>query len=206
MIRILIENSLGYPGLFLACAGSGIIFPVPEDVPLLYAGTRIASGAWSWPLTLGIAWVGVVIRDLLSWGFGRYLVRWALDSGRARWLIGGRRLERARRLVTNHGAAAVLLGRFMVGFRTPVFVAAGAMGVSWRSFVVFDAAGLTIAIPLAVGLGYWFGSPIAELAASMLQRASTVVTLAAVVVVVVVVWRAMSSPAEPVSTAEDDSA
>jgi membrane protein DedA with SNARE-associated domain len=206
MVRVLIESSLGYPGLFLACAGSGIFVPMPEDVPLLYAGTRIASGAWAWPITLAVAWVGVVTRDVTSWAVGRFLGKWLLATGRARWLLGGNRIDRAQRLVTNHGAAAVLLGRFMVGFRTPVFFAAGAMGVSLRSFFMFDALGLTVAVPLAVGLGYWFGSPVAELAASMLQRASTVVMLITVVIVGLVAWRAMANAAERVSAAEDESA
>ena len=106
MVRILIENSLGYPGLFLACAGSGIFVPVPEDVPLLYAGTRIASGMWSWPVTLMVAWVGVGARDVTSWAVGRFLGKWLLDTGRARWLLGGRRIERADRGVGEPRAGA----------------------------------------------------------------------------------------------------
>lgn len=204
MVRILIENSLGYPGLFLACAGSGILVPVPEDVPLLFAGTRIASGEWSWLLTLGVAWLGVATRDVVSWAIGRFLFRWLLATGRARWLLGGRRIERAKRLVTNHGAAAVLLGRFMVGFRTPVFVAAGAMGVPLRSFALYDALGLTLAVPLAVGLGFWFGSPVAEVAAALLHRASSLGIVAVVLGLVFVGWRASAGAARPVSIGDDE--
>lgn len=203
MVRVLIEDSLGYSGLFLACAGSGLVLPIPEDVPLLFAGTRIANGDWSWPATLAVAWLGVAVRDVVSWSVGRFLLRWLLATGRARWLLGGRRIERARRLVTDHGALAVLMGRFVIGFRTPVFVAAGAMGVPLRSFALYDALGLTLAVPLAVGLGYWFGSPVAEIAAA-LHRTSSIGGIAVAVGLGLLIWWATASTAATASAGDDE--
>lgn len=188
MVHTLIQSSLGYPGLWLACAGSGILVPMPEDVPLLYAGTRIATGMWSWPATLLVAWIGVGLRDISAWAIGRYLVRWLLET-RIGWWLGGRRLQRAERLISSHGPAAVLIGRFLIGFRAPVFMAAGAMGVPVRAFAAYDAIGLTLAIPITVGLGYWFGAPITEVAAALLQRASSVAALCVAIGVGWWLWR-----------------
>jgi membrane protein DedA with SNARE-associated domain len=202
MVRTMIELSLGYPGLWLVCAGSGILFPVPEDVPLMVAGSRIASGDAAWVATLLVAGVGVGMRDVAAWAFGRYLLVRLLE-GRLSFLIGKRRLARAQRLVARHGTAAVLMGRFMVGFRSPVFMAAGASGVPLRSFVAMDGLGLMMAIPLTVGLGHRFGAPIAEIAGMMIHRASSVVMAAIAVGVVWMVWRAFSGAANQEAAAED---
>jgi membrane protein DedA with SNARE-associated domain len=199
MVRLLIESSLGYPGLWLVCAGSGIVFPVPEDVPLMVAGSQIAAGSWEWAATLAVAWVGVGMRDVTAWAIGRYLLGRLLE-GRLSFLIGKRRLARAQRLVARHGVAAVLMGRFMVGFRSPMFMAAGASGVPLRSFVAVDGLGLILAIPLTVGLGYAFGAPIAEIAGMLIQRASSVVMLAVAVGGVWVIWRVVSGAASREAT------
>src|SRR4051812_37647163 len=80
VVHQLIDNVTGYPGLWLLCACSGVLVPVPEDVVLLYAGTRIAEGRWSWAVTLLVAWAGVATRDVVSWAFGRFVVGWLLGS------------------------------------------------------------------------------------------------------------------------------
>lgn len=170
MVQGLTQAGWGYPGLWLACAGSGIFMPMPEDLPLMYAGIQISANTWSLPATLAVAWLGVVVRDLTAWAVGRYLFGWMLRTGWFEWIINQRRVHRAERLISRHGASAVLIGRFMIGFRVPFFVAAGAMGVPLRAFFVYDAVGLTIAVPLAVGLGLLFGEPILTGAAFLLNR------------------------------------
>jgi membrane-associated protein len=189
MVRELMETGWGYPGLWLACFGSGLFVPVPEDVPLMYAGIRVSQGAWSWPATLMVAFFGAATRDVVCWMVGRHLFGWMIHTGRFSWLVNPRRVERAERLLRRHGAMAVMMGRFMVGFRVPFFVTAGAMGIPLRSFVAYDSLGLMVAVPLAVSLGFWFGEPIAELTAVMLNRAGLVALVLAVVGVALLALR-----------------
>lgn len=181
MIRDLIESVAGYPGLFAFCAMSGFLVPLPEDFSLLYAGTRIASGDWAWLPTLAVATSGVLVRDLIAWLVGRVFGGWLLHRAWIRRLLGDGKLTRAQGLVSRHGALAVFMGRFLIGFRAPVFMAAGAMGVSVKAFAFWDLLGLVIAVPMMVGLGFAFGEPIADLVFWGLQRARLVVLFAVVV-------------------------
>lgn len=199
MIQELMGTGAGYPGLWLVCAGSGLFLPMPEDVPLMYAGTRIAANTLGWPGTLVVAWLGVVTRDLSAWAAGRYLFGWMIRTGWFEWMVNQRRIDRAERLISKHGASAVLMGRFMIGFRVPFFVAAGAMGVPLRAFAAYDALGLLFAVPLAVGLGFLFGEPIAELTAFILNRSGTIV---AMVAVVLIGWMAVRKAHRGLSTAK----
>lgn len=175
MIRDLVESITGYPGLFVLCATSGILVPLPEDFALLYAGVRLASGDWAWAPAVAVAVAGVLARDVIAWSIGRGLGGWLLESPRARRLLGGAKLDRARAMVSERGALAVLFGRFLVGFRSPVFVMSGAMGVSLRAFVLWDLLGLLVAVPVTISLGYAFGEPMADLAFWLLQRFRLVV-------------------------------
>lgn len=189
MIRELVESVSGYPGLFAFCAISGLVVPLPEDFSLLYAGARIGNGDWAWAPTLIVALLGVMTRDVFAWGIGRYFGGWLLETVWADRLIGARRLQRARRLVEVHGSAAVLFGRFLIGFRAPVFMVSGAMGIDLRRFVLWDVLGLLIAVPGMIGLGYAFGAPMSDLVFWILQRTRLVVVGTALVGGLWLWWR-----------------
>lgn len=158
--RELIEGIGGYSGLFFFCAVSGIVFPVPEDVALVYAGMRVQTGEAAWVLTLLVAIAGVLARDALAYGIGRALGDWVLDHAVVQRVIGARRLDRARAMVDRSGSRAVMAGRFLIGLRAPVFMACGAARVPFARFLAWDLLGLFLAVPLAVGLGYAFGAPL----------------------------------------------
>jgi membrane protein DedA with SNARE-associated domain len=148
--------------LFLLCAGSGIVVPLPEDVPLMYAGIKLHDGTAAWPATLVVAAFGVLARDVGVYLLGRVFGAWMLEKDWIRRILGRKRVARAERLIEEKGTAAVLTGRFLVGFRAPVFFAAGAAGMELGNFALWDAVGLCVAIPLAVGLGFLFGRPVVD--------------------------------------------
>ena len=163
MIRDLIEGITGYPGLFAFCVFSGLILPVPEDVPLIYAGIRLANSQWAWFPTLVVAISGVFIRDMMAFGIGRRLGEHVLtDEHRfTRW-VGVKQIERAQRLFDRHDIGAIFLGRLFVGFRVPVFLIAGALGVPLRRFAIWNMAALILTVPLILVLGYVIGQPMAD--------------------------------------------
>ncbi len=180
----------GYASLWAACASSGVLVPVPEDLPLVWAGIRIADGEWAALPTIAVALLGVGSRDLIAWTIGRVFGAVLLDGGRAQRFIGRRNVEWARRIVDRHGSFAVLLGRFFVGFRAPVFAVAGAMGVPFRAFAAYDGLGLLIAVPLAVSLGWAFGHPVLSmvLAAVAWGRTWLAPILVGIALVVTAAW------------------
>ncbi|MCB9684741.1 MAG: DedA family protein [Alphaproteobacteria bacterium] len=189
MVRALLEQFSGYPALWLACATSGILAPMPEDFPLVYAGTRVADGSWTWGATLAVAVLGVATRDLIAWTVGRLLGDWLLHRHWIRALVGRKSLDRAQRIVTRHGSVAVLFGRFFIGFRAPVFAVAGAMGVPLRAFAAYDLVGLVVAVPLAVAVGYEFGPSVTEALAAVVERTRLVIAIAVLLGVPYVAWK-----------------
>lgn len=187
----LIEATTSYAGLFWLCALSGIIVPFPEDIPLLYAGILIESGRLAWAPTLGIALVGVLLRDLIAFAVGRWVGGWLLRRAFVQRLVGIERLSLATRMVRAHGARAVLAGRFFVGMRAPVFLVAGAMGTRTRQFLLWDAVGLIVAVPGMVLLGFGLGPPVVDQALSLMRSSRWAAGVLAIVVLAMLGWRAL---------------
>ena len=181
------EGLGGYGGLFLVCALSGIAFPVPEDVALMFAGTQIKAGNVHWLPTILVTICGVFFRDLVAYSVGRFVGGWLLQRPLIHRFLGKRKIEKARALVEKRGSKAVFFGRFMVGVRATVFLVAGASGVPLRKFVFWDLAGMVVAVPGVVIVGFLFGAPILEMGAWLLGRTSL---LMGVLLVLALAWGA----------------
>ncbi len=201
MIREMLQGIAGYPGLFLACLGSGLVVPLPEDFPLLYAGMRLATGEFGL-VVLPIALLGVGCRDVIAWGLGRLLGNALLHRPLVQRFLGAQRLERARELVVDHGASAVLLGRFLIGFRAPMFLVAGATGVRLRAFLLYDGIGLLLVVPVTLALGWGFGEPLAESVFWLLQRARLGIGLVVCAAGLALLWRSLGSRPESVGSCD----
>ena len=127
-----------FPVVFALCAASGLLLPLPEDVPVLLAGIAASTGEVTVLPAIGGALAGVLVRDLVLFGIGRLLGEAAFRRPLLVRLVGAKRLSFARAMVSGRGARAVFAGRFLIGVRAPVFVTAGALGLPLRDFVLWD--------------------------------------------------------------------
>jgi membrane protein DedA with SNARE-associated domain len=164
--------------LFLWCLASGSLVPLPDDVPQVWAGVRIAQGEMSWFVALPVAFVAVLVRDAAFFGLGRVLGERALTNRFVIRVIPASRIATARASVEARGPLAVLVGRFSVGVRTATFFAAGALGVRRRDFLLWDMVGLIVTVPLMTTLGYVFGDPVVVGVLWVAARAKWAVPLA----------------------------
>ena len=149
-----------YVGLFLVLLLCGLGLPVPEDLALLTGGFLVHRGITQYPTTLAISFVGVVAGDnslfFIGRRFGTGILRY-VGFVRPRILP---RIERLKRFMDRHGHMAIFYARFLAGMRALVYLTAGSAGVSPRRFVVYDALGALISVPVVVSIGYFFGDQI----------------------------------------------
>ncbi len=146
-----------YAGLLLVLVLCGLGLPVPEELPLLTGGFLAYRGMTRFPLTLAISFVGVMAGDSSLFFLGR-----SFGVGVLKYLgfvrPGARpRIERLRKFMDRHGNMAIFYARFLAGVRALIFLTAGSVGVSPGRFVVYDALGALVSVPLAVSIGYFFG-------------------------------------------------
>jgi membrane-associated protein len=195
MSELLDSWLLGYPALALACVLSGLGMPVPEDVIVLYAGLSIGTGRFAWAPASAIVLFGILLRDAIAWSIGRTLGSRLLDASWFQRAVGPARLTRVTTMLQDHGELAVLGGRFLIGLRAPMFAVAGATGIRFRRFLLWDGLGLCLTTPALLLTGYYVGPPVLELAEAGLPYLRNLVVGAVGLTVAWWLWRGRA--AEP---------
>ena len=133
-------------------------FFLPGDSLLFTAGVLAAQNPpfiplWALLLTIPIA---AIIGDQVGYQIGRAGGPAVFERPSARRL-GPEQLARARAFFEKHGAKTVLLARFMAVIRSVTPVAAGASGMRYRLFTLYNVLGgllWGVVVPL---LGYSLG-------------------------------------------------
>lgn len=142
-------------GIFGA-AFATVFVPVPEEVVLLGVGVLAHSGAV--PLWAGFlaAYSAILAGDGLTFLAGRTLLRRLLELRLVKRLLKPAVRAWTESLVRRHGLRAVVLGRFLVALRGPVYLAIGESRFPVGRFFVVDASVALFEVGLVVGIGYAF--------------------------------------------------
>ena len=133
--------------------------PLPGETALtaaaIYAGT---TGDLSITGVLAAALLGAVVGDGAGYLIGR-AVGWPflLRHGRRVGLTRDR-LGIGRMLFLQHGGKVVFFGRFVAFLRVLATSLAGASGMSWPRFVLFNVAGAVVWVTLFGGAAYLLGT------------------------------------------------
>jgi membrane protein DedA with SNARE-associated domain len=128
---------------------SGVPMPLPGDVFVMYVGRFLPYKPVAW---IG-AWAAMVLVVLLGasnlFWISRRLGGDLPGHRLGRFLhVTPARITRAQGWFDRYGPAALIFGRHIPGFRVPLTVAAGVIGVTYRTF----------AISVAISTGMWVGA------------------------------------------------
>jgi membrane protein DedA with SNARE-associated domain len=136
---------------------STLIVPLPEELALLGAGWWAHAGALPLWAAWVSAWLAIVAGDTASYLLGRSFLPGLLRSRFGKRLVAPDLRKWGEDLVHRHGFRAILLGRFLVALRGPVYLAIGGSKYPMLRFEVINGAVGLIEVALLVGLGYEFG-------------------------------------------------
>lgn len=179
---------------FLVLCGLGN--PVPEDTVLIAAGYLAYTEVVHIYLILGVSYFGVLIGDMLLYYFGHKYGQKIIEHPKFLRLIPVKRVDQIRRGFHRWGYWMVFFARFLVGFRAPTFLLSGVMNFRFRKFVMIDAIGGLISVPLFVGLGYLFGSHVEALRHDVSKIKHWVVAAVVLLIAIFFVWRWLKSRKE----------
>jgi membrane protein DedA with SNARE-associated domain len=147
---------------YLAVAGFVLVedfgVPVPGET-ILIAGAVYAGAGRLDLVPLGLlAFAAAVLGDNIGFAVGRFggrrlVLRWGRYV-----LLTPERFGRAESWFGRHGGKVVLVARFVEGLRQANGIVAGASGMPWRRFVVFNAAGAALWVGVWTTVGYLSGT------------------------------------------------
>jgi membrane protein DedA with SNARE-associated domain len=152
-----------YLATFGALVAAGIGFPIPEELPVVFAGdwaalpdTIATHGNYRW-LILPVCILGVVISDGLLYGVGRKFGTRLLETRFFSRLLPPARRTEIEQNFHQHGIKVLLFARFLPGIRSPIFIMAGVMRLPLRRFLLADGIYAIPGVSLLFFLAWWFG-------------------------------------------------
>lgn len=164
--------------IFITCFLSCLLIPVPSSLLMLAGGAFTASGDLALLSVAGGAYAGAVLGDQAGFRLGRIgepaLNRLTRDRPRRAAVR-----TRATRFLDQHGGPGVFLSTWLFAPLGPwVNMIAGATGMSWARFTLWDAAGEAVWVSLYVGLGRLFAGQLSAVATALSNGLGLVTALA----------------------------
>ena len=148
--------------ILFAAAAIVAVFPVvPSEGMVITAGMAAAAGHQNLLLVITVAMVGSVIGEsvcyFLGRGSGPALHRWMKRQERRQQLY-----EKVSAALHSRGGLILMTVRYIPGARMVATLTAGATLYSFKKFIVFTFAGVTVAYTYVALLGYLGGDAFAH--------------------------------------------
>lgn len=173
-----------YLGIFLLMVLTGCGMPVPEEVFIVGAGVLSANGELRPEFAFAATLLGALVGDAVMYGIGYRFGHGLLHRHpKLSKLVGANREEYFERAVERHGFKVLLMARFMVGVRGPVYLAAGVVRMPFLKFMLWDLVCATLVVGLFFGLAFFFGEEIVDLITDA-ELGFTIIVLTGAAVVV----------------------
>lgn len=153
------HGSYGVLILLLVLTGAGM--PMPEEVPIIYAGVAASVGKLNVWGALASCFVGALVGDCVLFSIGYHF-----GHGLAMkhpWMANFLHADREARVenwIKHHGLKVLFVARFLVFLRAPVYLAVGVLRMPLRQFVLVDMVCAASVVGSFFGLSYLYGEQI----------------------------------------------
>lgn len=173
----------GYIGIFIIIfAETGLLigFFLPGDSLLITAGVlatdKFPDHQLSLAILIPLIIVAAVLGDATGYAIGRNMGPRLFVRDDAR-LFKKKHIERAQQFYARHGGKTIVLARFLAIVRTFAPTVAGAAGMPYRTFTLYNIAGGVLWATSLTLLGYFVGSAIPNLDLVLIVLIGTVILI-----------------------------
>ena len=154
----------GYVGIFIFLLLTGCGMPIPEEVAIIFAGWGSSQGHLDPTLAISSCLIGALMGDSIMYAIGFHFGHNLMaEHPKFAKFVGAEREEYFEQAIQRHGFKVMLLARFMVGVRGPVYLAAGVVRMPFRRFLLWDFICATLVVGTFFGLSFVYGEQITGL-------------------------------------------
>lgn len=177
----------GYLALAAGLLGEDAGLPLPGETVLMFSSFlahKTGQLQLGWVILVGIC--AAIGGDNLGFLAGRWLGPRLLGWLRSKFHLGDD-IEAATDQMRRHGAATVFWARYIFGLRTIAGPVAGALGMKWKKFLLFNALGAATWVTAIALTGYAFANEFQSLL-GYFEKGSWIIA-AALFTVGYIIWR-----------------
>jgi membrane protein DedA with SNARE-associated domain/rhodanese-related sulfurtransferase len=130
--------------------------PIPAEPTLVVAGSLAARGLLPLPSLVGVTWLAVLIADSTWFWMGRRYGNQVLRAVCRLALSPDSCVRNTEQTFVRWGLKSLAVAKFIPGFSMVAPPLAGAMGVKWGSFLLFDLLAAVLWSSVGIGAGLIF--------------------------------------------------
>ncbi|MED5578909.1 MAG: DedA family protein [Nitrospinota bacterium] len=177
-----------YFGIFFVLLLCGLGLPLPEDIIVFSSGYLSYLGTTQPIIALSVNFIGILAGDLIIYGIGYFYGDQISNFRFLKKIATEERLIKSERFFETHGKKAIFFGRFLMGLRTPLFLAAGITRFPFKIFVIMDLAAAIISVPILFSLSFYFGNQI-EYALELLSSIQKIIFFLGIMILFWIIWK-----------------
>ncbi|MDP2586284.1 MAG: DedA family protein [Candidatus Komeilibacteria bacterium] len=134
-------NALGYPSVFLLMTAESMIFPIPSEAVMPFAGFLIASGDFTFLGVIFFSTLGSLVGSLLSYWIGQYGGRALIAKWGKYFLLNEADLNKTENFFKQKGELTIFVSRFIPIVRHLISLPAGLAKMNLLKFCVYTVIG-----------------------------------------------------------------
>lgn len=149
---------LGYFGIFFLMVLESMIFPIPSELVLPFAGFLIAKEEMTFLFVVMFSTLGSLIGSLLSYYLGKYGGnKFVLKYGKY-FLLNKKHLIDVERWFSKKGELTIFIGRFIPVVRHIISIPAGVGKMNLKKFIFYTVIGAGMWNSFLTYLGFVLGN------------------------------------------------
>ena len=134
-------EALGYPGVFLLMMLESMVFPVPSEGVMPFAGFLVADGKMNLWVAVIVATLGSIVGSSLGYLMGAYCGHALVERYGKYFFVSGHDLAVTERFFRRWGLWAVFVGRYVPVVRHLISIPAGTARMPWTPFLIATTLG-----------------------------------------------------------------
>jgi membrane protein DedA with SNARE-associated domain len=144
-----------YPGVFVLMTMESMVFPVPSEAVLPFAGFLIVEGKLSFAGVIFFSTFGSIVGSLISYGMGAWGGRPFIDRFGKYVLLDRGDLEFTERFFTKYGTVTIFVSRFIPVVRHLISIPAGTGRMRLLPFSIYTVIGAGLWNTILTVVGYY---------------------------------------------------